>query len=126
MKPPGAVYLRVRCGPQCTLLKVCHLDARGVWRVLASIRAKTSRPIPLPASADEVHDVVIQLPYLRLGGPGLHAIGVSLCSSDDMPEPRAKRLPYAIPEWQSDPEEMFGADGWRFGTVEYFWVEREP
>ena len=127
VKPPGAVYLRARgnrTGPLCILFQVAHRNSRGAWTLHSSIPMRTTHPIPFSESDDEVRETVVQLPYLRVGGAGLNAISVSFCAFDQLPVDDGLLEPIEIPDWQTDPAEMFGSDGWRFGAVEYLWVER--
>ena len=119
-KPPWAVYLRVmgwRAGPTRVLFRVHFRNPRDRWEHLFD--REMDRAIPFPEADEETHDVVLNLPYLRLGGVGLHAITVHFwydgVQLGDRPEDAG---------WETDLEDVFRAPGWAFGAVEYFWIVR--
>jgi len=128
-KPPWAVYLRVvgrNAGPTRVLFRVHYRNPQRRWQ--ETFRLRSGHPIPFSATEAETHDVVLNLPYLRLGGVGLHAITGHFCPVGEEPGEEDWRPDDAReePEWETEPEELFGLSGWQFGAVEYFWIARLP
>ncbi len=127
VRPPGAVYLRMQgnnAGATSLVFLVHHRNARGVWQELSWIPSRIVHPIPFAENAVEVHDLAVNLPYLRLGSEGLHAISVHSCPVDEIPESRLSQESGIVTGWTEDPEDLFGETGWTFGAADYFWVER--
>lgn len=127
-KAPWAVYLRLtgrRAGPTRVLFRVDYANPRDGWQELSRIPCWTA--IPLSAADEVTQDVVLNLPYLRLGGIGLHALsthfwydGVEL--GENTPS-RENSIPEGG-EWDAEPEVSFLTPDWAFGAVEYFWITR--
>lgn len=127
--PPWAVYLRItgwNAGPTRVLFRVHHRNQSERWEHLA--RHEMDQAVPFPVTGEETHDVILNLPHLRIGGIGLHAIsvhfwydGVELDENDRIREDSADE----VPEWETVPEAMFNTPDWTFGAVEYFWIERQ-
>src|SRR5262245_19864531 len=66
-KPPWAVYLRLTgrsAGPTRVLFCVHHRNPRNRWQL--SSRFRFARIIPFSETEAETHEVVLNLPYLRL------------------------------------------------------------
>ena len=127
VRPPGAVYLRMQgngAGPTSLLFRVHHRNARGTWQVVSRIPSRIANPIPFAEDSVEVRDLPMNLPYLRFGGAGLHAISVHFCPHDEIPESQSSQESDIVNEWSEDPEDLFGEPGWTFGAADYFWVER--
>jgi hypothetical protein len=125
-RPPGSVYLRLEAnsaGSTSVLLRVHYRTIRGWWQEMSYFNSH--HPIPFFEDAVEVRDLAMNLPYLRLGGVGLHAITVHFCPTDDVSDSRTDTAEAIVMEWSTDPEEIFGEYGWKFGAVDYFWVERQ-
>lgn len=75
--------------------------------------------LQLPDPGEVVHRRSVRLPYVSLGGVGLHAVALfsrPLADDTDFDEPAAWN-PNATP-W--DPDEP----GWEFAAVEFIYVER--
>lgn len=127
-KPPWAVYLRAtgwNAGPTRVLFRVHFRNLRNQWDHL--FQREMENAIPFPDADEETHDVVLNLPYIRLGGIGLHAItvhfwydGVRLDEEDGIREDSADEAP----EWLTIPEVLFATPEWAFGAVEYFLIVR--
>lgn len=118
-KPPWAVYLRAtgcRAGPTRVLFRVHYRNPRGDWEHL--FEREMDRPIPFPEKNEETHDVVLNLPYLRFGGVGLHAISVHFWYDE-----------VELDEVDGSPEDtlegIFLTPGWAFGSFAYFWIVKQ-
>jgi hypothetical protein len=126
--PPWSVYLRITgrdAGPTRVLFRVHYRHSSGRWEHLE--QREMDRSIPLPEAGEETHEVLLNLPFLRIGGIGLHAISVHFwydgVELDD--SGRFGSDPSDVPpEWETVPEALFATPDWAFGTVEYFWIER--
>lgn len=128
-RPPWAVYLRLTgrsAGPTRVLFTVHYRNPRQRWQEASRITARTERPIAFPDDDDETRDEVVNLPYMKFVGVGLHAITAHFRRAgegaeggwepgDEIHEP---------PVWGAEPEELFGVPGWAFGATEYFWIVR--
>jgi hypothetical protein len=127
-KPPWAVYLRVggeNTGPARVLFLVHHRNAHGAWEYLD--RREIDQVIPLPEIGEETFDVFYRLPYVRFGGIGLHAISVHVWYDGIVLEENdtGDEWTGTVPEWATEPEEIFRTPDWAYRGVDYFWVERE-
>jgi hypothetical protein len=128
-RPPWAVYLRLTgrsAGPTRVLFTVHYQNPRQQWQETSRLTARTNRPLPFPDDDDETRDEVLNLPYLGVGGVGLHALtvhfrGVGEEPGDGWEQEDEGREP---PVWGVDPEELFGVPGWTYGATEYFWIVR--
>jgi hypothetical protein len=123
-KSPWAVYLRVtgrRVGPTRVLFRIDYLNPRDGWQEVSRIPCWTA--IPLPVDDEATQDVVLNLPYLRLGGVGLHAITVHFWY-DGVELDENAPLRGGLATDVADPEVRFGTPDWAFGAVDYFWIER--
>ncbi|HYH63672.1 MAG TPA: hypothetical protein VD866_03145 [Urbifossiella sp.] len=119
--PRMDMFLRVYAsdaGPTELRIGVYHEHRPGRWQY----RSEYSGPrlvLALPDPGEVVHSRSVRLPYLSLGGVGLHAVALfsrpsADAAGDDEPPPWN---PDATP-W--DPDES----GWTFAAVEYFYVVR--
>lgn len=120
-KPPWAVYLRVtgwNTGPCRVLFGVHYKSPRGPWERLDE--RVMDRAIPLPEVGAETHETVLQLPFLRLGGEGLHAITVHFWY--DGIELDADPLGESADA--EEPAELFRTPDWVYRAVDYFWIGR--
>ena len=83
-KPPWAVYIRATgrdAGPTRMLFRVHHRDPRRKWNEIS--RFPIRKTIPFSMGETETHELAVQLPYLRFGGVGLHAISVHFRVEDE-------------------------------------------
>lgn len=96
------------------------------WRVMMALPARWENPIVFPEDGEDVRDVIVRLPYLRIGGIGLHAITVHFRSEfdpeyDDPLAPTEQlddsRLWQGAGEWQDVP-------GFHHLATEYFEIVR--
>jgi hypothetical protein len=96
------------------------------WRVMMAIPARWENPIGFPERGEDVQDLVVRLPYLRIGGIGLHAITVHFRSEfdpeyDDSIEP-TEEIDESRP-WQ-DADEWQEFPGFHHLATEYFEIVR--
>lgn len=129
-KPPWAVYLRVtgwNTGPTRVFFRVHYRNQAGHWEHLD--QREMDRALAFPDTGENTRDVILNLPYLRLGGVGLHAIsvhfwydGVRLDADDWIQEDGTDE----VPEWETVPDAIFSTPDWVFGGADYFLIERSP
>lgn len=123
-----AVYLRatgVNAGPTRVLFRF-HYESDGRWEHLE--RREVDRAIPFPEAGARTEDFALNLPYLWVGGPGLHALSVHFWYDGFQPDEDARFRTDGeeAPVWATEPEEQFGTADWAFGTTEYFFIEVSP
>jgi hypothetical protein len=115
-----AVYLRLlaRDAGTTRVLLRCHFQsARGQWREMQ--RHLIGRVLDFPNEGEVVADLAFNLPYLRIGGFGLHALTVHFRSA----EVRGEVGPDELPAWQ-DEDEWDTEPGWASGATEYLEIVR--
>jgi hypothetical protein len=130
LAPPWSVFLRLtgwNAGPTRVLFRVHYRNESERWEHVEW--REMDQSVPFPETGAETHDVILNLPYLRIGGIGLHAISAHFWYDGFVPDEdtRVHSAPAnEVPEWETVPEAMFGTPDWTYGAVEYFWIEQAP
>jgi hypothetical protein len=116
-----ALFLRLLgrdAGSTRILLRVHYQDGPDRWREMQ--RHPISQVLDFPSEGEAVLDVAYNLPYLRIGGIGLHALTVYFQPTDVIDEDETDDLSV----WQ-DEDEWATEPGWAHGATEYFEIVRE-
>ena len=121
---PGrfALFLRLlgRDAGSTQLLVCCHFRNRHrEWIEMA--RFPMTHAIAFPEEGEVVQDTVINLPFLRIGGVGVHAITVHLRAADASDFDELDGV--EEPAWMAD-DEWMEEPGWSHGSTEYFEIVR--
>jgi hypothetical protein len=112
-----ALFLRLfghDAGATQRLVRSHYRDARSNWKELG--RFQKEHPIAFPEDGELALDMVVNLPYLRVGAIGLHAMTVHFRPTTKAEDAEGKEGP---PGWKPD-DDWMDEPGWVHGATEYF------
>jgi hypothetical protein len=121
---PGkfALFLRLfghSAGLTRVLVRFHYRDGQLNWSEMG--RFHKEHPIAFPDDGELTQDIVINLPYLRVGGVGIHAITVHFRPVEEPDDTEMEEN--ELSEWKPD-DEWMDEPGWVHGFTEYFEIVR--